>query len=224
MKERPILFSGPMVRAVLQGRKTQTRRIMKPQPNLQFRPASRVEIYQRKPGNWEVKDRLSMDGFSSLDAFNCPYGRPGDLLWVRETWARDESGAYLYRSDAIQDDSGEIGGSWVWEKHFPGPWRPSIHMPRAASRILLEVVEVRVERLNEISEENAKAEGVEPIPWPESNHPLYPIYGSKGDWGNERYTLSPISSFKALWQTINGPESWNINPWVWVITFNRITP
>jgi len=168
MKERPILFSGPMVRAILEGRKTQTRRIVKPQP---------------------LRDRGVMafnDG--EHPQMRCPYGKPGDRLWVRETWCPDVE-PYTFRYKADGDEPLER-------------WRPSIHIPRWASRITLEVVSVRVERLQNISEDDALAEGITLV---------------------ERGT-SPVDQFNKLWESINGPGSWEANPWVWVVEFKRIEP
>ena len=177
MKERPILFSGPMVRAILDGRKTQTRRVVKPQPD------------------W-IRPRVSDDGIAHgycgsgpTDGIKCPYGTVGDRLWVRESWAK----------------SGEVGDATEYRADNPDPigakWRPSIHMPRWASRIDLEITGIRVERLQEISERDAMAEGCE-------------------------YLTNSVarSNFVKLWISINGQDSWSANPWVWVIEFKRIKP
>jgi hypothetical protein len=139
---------------------------------------------------------------STLDSVaRCPYGKPGDRLWVRESFFLD--GANIaYRADH--------------EGYAPKgtPWKPSIHMSRAASRILLEITEVRVERLHEIENGDAVQEGVE---WIGGGH------GYKRYFGNDMHSIvHPAESFKTLWQSINGPESWNANPWVWAITFKRI--
>lgn len=181
MKERPILFSGPMVRAILDGRKTQTRRIVKPQPTndyVTFMPLSSELVGVTKHGG-------PIDNRGWL---HCPYGKTGDRLWVRETWCPDvEPYTFRYKAD----------GGEPLER-----WRPSIHMPRWASRITLEVVSVRVERLQDISEEDALAEGITLV---------------------ERGT-SPVDQFNKLWESINGPGSWEANPWVWVVSFKRIEP
>lgn len=173
MKERPILFSGPMVRAILEGRKTQTRRVVKPQPA-------------------HIAGIGTVLNIDTITGKACPYGKPGDRLWVRETWdgvRLDGGGALVsYRADGdkpVTDD---------------GRWHPSIHMPRWASRITLEVVSVRVERLQEISEEDAMAEGVALA---------------------ENYR-GPVAHFASLWEQINGLGSWNANPWVWVVEFRRV--
>jgi hypothetical protein len=199
-KERPILFSGPMVRAILAGRKTQTRRIIKNQ-----------EWYNLKG---EYGDRLR-----SVD--RCPYGTAGERLWVRETWTPDHSPFYphfpvAYRADAGFDyERNERGETYSPEQKawFPYRWRPSIHMPRWASRITLEITGVRVERLQDISEADAMAEGAErPELSPAELHgmPVHPMTGSYAD------------GFRDLWQSINGPGSWDKNPWVWVVEFRKL--
>jgi hypothetical protein len=172
-KERPILFSGPMVRAILDGRKTQTRRIVKGQPAL-----------------W-LNDSV-MGQFISTDDHlisMCPYGKPGDRLWVRETFAVCADSSIFYRSD---------GGPSPWDGI---KWKPSIHMPRAASRITLEIVSVRAELLHEITESDAIAEGCQCDGVPAS--------------------LTNRGAFGKLWLSINGPGSWDVNPWVWVVEFRR---
>ena len=207
-KERPILFKGEMVRAILSGNKTQTRRIAK-----------------------------EFDGFQDMDKLlarfpnqeGCRHGKPGDRLWVRETWASAQHGIVAYRADGecgswIHDG----GGGQVWVRHggvlgsgtpdrpeewrgqmfglpkFGGKWRPSIFMPRWASRILLEITAVRVERLNAISDADALAEGCS------SDSML------SGD--------CLASVYARLWESINGPGSWGANPWVWVVEFRRVQP
>lgn len=197
MKERPILFSALMVRALLAGTKTQTRRGLKVQP-----PAIVSSIYRpfvAEPNNWHGYGNDAIHWYG-----RCPYGAPGDRLWVREAWARDdEDGALMFRADiGINADAdaweqGRIDGVPRYR------WRPSIHMPRAASRITLEITGVRVERLQDISESDAVAEGVY-----DSLH----IPG--GRFANENYAH--------LWDTINGDGSWDANQWVWVVEFHRM--
>lgn len=184
MKERPILFSGPMVRAILEGRKTQTRRALKPQPPKQ---TAVVDPYNHDIEHftaWTADNKmmLSRGNIKNTAHWRCPYGLPGDRLWVRESFC--------------SVDNTEFGGT---------KWKPSIFMPRAASRITLEITSLRVERLQEISEDDAKAEGV-------SQHPNYP----------KEFFSSWTAAYKHLWNSINGPGSWNTNPWVWVIEFKRI--
>lgn len=171
-KERPILFSAPMVRAILNGTKTQTRRACKGQREL-----SNIHDFQ-------------------LD--RCPYGKIGELLWVRETFLQDTNG-FIYRAD------GDFEGNAV----ILGGWKPSIYMPRWASRINLEVTGIRVERLQDISEEDAIAEGVR----------ITDEYtGCADDIDSHRH------AYKFLWESINGKGSWDMNPFVWVVEFMRIQP
>lgn len=196
-KERPILFSAPMVRAILEGRKTQTRRVVKQQPHAANDPQHAA---LRGAGwVWMAHDDRPSYTFATGD-FRCPYGAPGDRLWVRETWAKAESPLIdetFYRAD------GEVDGrqrAFSYVKREPR-WRPSIHMPRWASRIDLEVTGVHVERLQDISEADALAEGVAPEAPDEC-----------------------ALAFRRLWESINGPDSWAADPWVWVVEFKRIKP
>ena len=165
MKERPIIFSTPMVKAILDGRKTQTRRVIKDQPPLSMR-----DMF--KPKN-----------------LKCPYGQVGDRLWVRETFKPYNCmGGFAYKAD------GDLSTGF--------PWKPSIHMPRGASRITLEITESRAERLQDISEEDAKAEGVKCCPNAVSDYKHH---------------------FMILWDSINGKKyPWDSNPWVWVISFKVV--
>ena len=195
MKERPILFSGPMVRAILDGRKTQTRRIVKPRTMALFDVAIHLG---------ECSDFLSEGSASSGDAKYlaglCPFGQPGDKLWVKETYSITDLSisdlpGYVYR--ATDPD-------WSTLQGFR--WKPSIFCTRAASRMTLEITGVRVERLNDISEEDAIAEGVtitDSIVRDDSVH-------ASRAW---------VESYRQLWEQINGAGSWEVNPWVWVIEF-----
>lgn len=190
MKERPILFSAPMIRAILAGLKTQTRRVVKPQP---------------EPGT-DCPYHVGIG--ADRKARVCPYGAPGDRLWVRETgWERPvrtpqmmRNGAdtwprYVYDADGFSEQEHADLKEWGFVR------RPSIHMPRWASRITLEVVGVRVERLLDISRGDAMDEG---CPFPNM---------AAGD--------DPRQWYADLWQQINGPGSWALNPWVWVVEFRR---
>lgn len=197
MKERPILFSAPMVRALLAGTKTQTRRAIKA-------PAS-VTSFQHFDGvRWD-----RMQGTQRGDTINCPYGQPGDQLWVRETFRRDLDRLHSrklieYAADDQWRDAGQASAF-----DFPDiGWRPSIHMPRSASRITLEVTGVRIERLQDISEADALAEGVNVHP-DHHGKPRTSIY-------------SPVQAYRDLWEQINGPGSWDANPWVWVVEFKHL--
>jgi hypothetical protein len=189
MKDRPILFSGEMVRAILEGRKTMTRRIIKPQP-IQPAPGAYFDAYNKSAQwNW-----WTPDGRQYLDKIiKCPYGQPSDRLWVRETFSNsrmDDSIPTHYKADQFLFD-------------YSQPWKPSIFMPRWASRILLEVADIRVERLQDIREEDAKAEGVVDI-----------IFQS----------LTRRDLFAALWNKINAKRGygWDTNPWVWVVSFKPV--
>lgn len=284
MKERPILFNADMVRVILEGRKTQTRRVVKGQPYLLGQPipdyaggmgfgtfdgVSGVE----RDGEFWIESRTAGAGIG-----RCPYGIPGDKLWVRERMWLSNCGRYFARRatptpennmplyDVLARDGSAIwhygrginhdlkmaATSWSNHGRYIGRgekkrWRegfeigfiddfdhtktakhpygrsierktaefhrrwPSIHMPRWASRITLEIVSVRVERLDEISEEDAKAEGVTPAA---------PLYGDCGGWKHELHK----ESFTKLWDSIHGAGSCEANPWVWVVEFKRVTP
>lgn len=218
-KERPILFSAPMVRSILDGSKTQTRRIIKaPKEKGNSRPyifeIDRVEKNDRYnspfPGidvDWIL---CAPRESGRQQGINCPYGSRGTYLWVRETWGLfstepedgPEHAIIFYRAS----------DGWKHELRYQ-KWKPSIHMPRWASRITIEVESVRVERLIDISEKDAMAEGVQRIE-----------YGPNEIGGIQvhPHTSSYRDAFKELWEVINGPSSWEVNPWVWVLTFRRI--
>ncbi len=229
MRERPILFSGPMVRALLAGTKTQTRRVVKPQPDSTHSgfPYWNVGGYR---ASW---CRSAADG-GPLEPTNpllCPYGQAGDRLWVRETWNWFDPGTIpTDRAGARAPFTGSQAGRdipWVAayaaDGHLPytgyegrDHWRPSIHMPRWASRITLDITAVRIERLQDISDEDACAEGIECMAGdPECGYRNY-LDKTGQDW-----TLSPRESFQSLWESINGPASWSTNPWVWPLVFQR---
>lgn len=218
MTERGMIFNAEMVRALLDGRKTQTRRIMKVQPVLN--------------GNfYEVFGSAWSKGMTSIPAVpghslstRCPFGAVGDRIWVREGFfpapleMQSEPPRKTMWNIAYRD-------GMQMEKLAPAEynptiynyerWTPSIHMPRWASRILLEITDVRVERLNAISEEDATAEGIPPAG---SLLPDYPgtFLTPKGDFATAKV------AFQRLWESIYGEESWKANPWVWVIEFKRV--
>jgi len=226
VKERPILFSAPMVRALLAGTKMQTRRFVTPQPTILpegMRPHKPVLTcddegiewwaYSDRPGGWNAR--------SPFGGPKTKFG-PVSRLWVRENgWERPErsprdmrEGAdtwppYEYDAVPVSTLSTEDMKAWKWKR------RPSIHMPRWASRITLEVVAVRVERLQDISEDDAKAEGVEfdGAWWLGGIHPVK---------GNLQCWPTAVRAYRALWEQINGPGSWDANPWVWVVEFKRL--
>lgn len=221
MKERPILFSAPMVRAILDGRKTQTRRVVKPG----WLPI--VEEMMRVNGKW-VWTTFEYD-------MTTPYGEPGDRLWVRETFCalrsygergelRDLIEGPLSEETDVAEYEYRADSEFTTDPDFK--WRPSIHMPRWASRITLEITDVRVERLQDISEKDAHAEGVESDGgWEE---PCGEGYADGFGYLNYRSEDEAFEfdtakeSFRSLWQSINGLNSWAENPWVWVVEFRRI--
>lgn len=190
MKERPILFSSPMVRAILDGRKTETRRVYKPTESSPWEILGEDE--NGKP--WP----FVQDEYGDFTLRPCPYGEVGDRLWVRETWA-DLRGKGFDTEVAYKASTGSEGDEV--RKSYGIKWRPSIHMPRALSRISLEITGVRVERLQEITECDALAEGC----------------SRGGSWDT-----APSLQYRDLWEQINGPDSWDLNPWVWVIQFKRV--
>lgn len=227
MKERPILFNTAMVRAILDGHKTQTRRPMKPQPtDFTSHP---------DPSGSELWPAINKNGYCAC--MDCPFGQPGDRLWVKETWAdvNSEYGpAIVYRADQSLSpwtdwckkpgpDEGagpsmnyeEYPGEYVmwWTDLLNGApdhgWRPSIHMPRWASRIDLEITDVRVERLRDISEDDAIAEGVEAIP--------IAAVPRQATWDNRQ-------DFAQIWNKIYAAKNlgWDDNPWCWVVEFRMV--
>ncbi|GHG79830.1 hypothetical protein [Comamonas sp. JC664] len=212
MAERPILFSGPMVQAILAGRKTVTRRVLKPQPEQSDIIAAWRWYGRTFAGGW------SLTGTPPAAMLkDCPYGQPGDQLWLRETWALEDCGAdgerVVYRADRAAAWRATLGDfHYLSSDYEPGRWRPSIHMPRWASRLMLNVVSIRAERLHAITEEDARAEGVEP----DAKYP--------SRWKNYLGDVSvpdAVDSFMTLWMSINGIESWDANPWVWRVEFRR---
>lgn len=212
MKERPILFTGPMVRAVLAGTKRQTRRVFK------------------KKNGGVYPNRNDLPGMQQIQR-NCPYGQSGDRLWVRETFARiDGQTRPWIETDyrATYKHGYRLGDTLGIKKR----WTPAIHMPRHASRITLCITAVRVERLQEITEIDAIAEGVEPNwigdlkvgPNGFGGEGWVPACGWKnylsGVDGEPAY--SAVESYRTLWAQIHGADSWADNPWVWVVDFEQL--
>lgn len=212
---RPIIFSAPMIRALLDGQKTQTRRIAK------LNHAGRVAFGGR---NWHCDDPRAV--------MACPYGQPGDLLWVREAWQyanwTDDGLPFIgYRASGVTMLREVFPESWterlieIWaelskddnfqidHRAADRHWRPSIHMPRWASRLTLRITDVRVQRLQEISEDDARAEGA-------------PLELRLLDSVRLGATASHTGGFERLWESIHGPDSWAANPWVWALTFDVI--
>lgn len=217
MKERPILFSGAMVRAVLDGTKTQTRRVVKPQPT-GFVGGPGVTLRDGSPAPLIPIDEDSGDYGREI---HCPHGQPGDRLWVREAWrVIDAADCFAPRElTAAHRLWFEADGP-----HDPpaGRYRPGMFMPRWASRINLDVTGVRVERLQDISEADAMAEGIFPHVrggW----HWLQHNSSNLDDWNQFGYKTARIA-YLALWEAINGPGSAEANPWVWAINFQRVAP
>jgi hypothetical protein len=243
MKERPILFSTPMVKAILEGRKTVTRRVIKeswngclthggphPCPNdpLVFYPGD--EFDHPDP---EVREKITIDvpevraffHCSTLDRSEakCPFGKPGDILWVRETWTDEINGKEnhypFFKADfpMTWDDDGQTHTLLVTDLK----WKPSIFMPKHICRLQLLIKSISVERLNDISKEDAIREGIEPTIRLENDF-------VKGDQYYKHYTnkkidgADPVSSFRSLWESINGKESWDSNPWLWRIEFEKL--
>ncbi len=203
IKERPILFSGPMIRAILEGSKTQTRRVIKPQPESDINAVWFDEAWQ-----WATTDSRRQ----------CPYGEPGDQLWVREKWgitaAEHRCGFEIHQPlkgcyDILRRDVQLSYHYAATDKHPDMRWRPSIHMPRSASRLLLEVTDVRAERVQDIREPDAVAEGCEKVD--DKTAAKFAVPG-------------PLFRFSQLWDSINKKpgHSWRDNPWVWAVTFRRI--
>lgn len=189
MRERPILFSAPMVQAVLNGRKTQTRRIVK------FIPAL------GEPDQWCVTAEGQSSTIGDYRRF-CPYGKPGDRLWVRESFC--DSKGICEKRFAYKADGGRLPSGWQWKS--------PIHMPRAASRSTLEITGIRVERLQDISEADALAEGMQ----------FRNADEDQDGAPDARQSRSYRQAFIDAWRDINGTDSWAANPWVWVIEFTNL--
>lgn len=222
MKEQGVLFKAPMVRAILSDRKTKTRRIVKPQPEVL--DGGSITRHPSGPSLFLVQRYAQQDrafsNFGRCENITCPYGKPGDRLWVRETWRTLAAFDGIKPADLVVGTQIKYDANNAISKPTVYPWsdkaRPSIFMPRWASRITLEITDVRVERLQEITEEDAKAEGVrgfnEDGCWVYEDY----IHGS-GTW-----FMAAKDSFFSLWESINGYDSLADNPFVWVISFERV--
>ncbi|EFB0402315.1 hypothetical protein HGG92_002031 [Salmonella enterica] len=217
MKERGMIFNAEMVRAILEGRKTQTRRPVKPQP----------ELTERSGFSWNgvvfgsgSDDRETNRNFAHV---KCPFGKPGYRIWVRETFRvhsrASDVATLVYRAS--------VRNSWTEQTHrvpvavcnkpaIPEKWTPSIHMPRWASRITLEITDVRVERLHNISERDSLREGLFQLP----ASGRYCLQPGMQYFGMASHSAKEVYSW--LWASIYGEESWAANPWVWVIEFKRV--
>ncbi|MEM7398747.1 MAG: hypothetical protein AAF354_07385, partial [Pseudomonadota bacterium] len=200
MADRPILMSGPMVRAVLDGRKTQTRRAVNPQPPVGW---DRNCWYSAPDWGWTATPEPSQ----AWHVVRCPYGQPGDRLWVREAWWQ---GLYRFAPDAIDPpELPEPAFFYRADKERNVSWKPSIHMPRWASRLTLTLTDVRVERVQDISEEDAKTEGAAKLVMDDDSR----FY--EDDGGTYR------TGFAGLWEHINAKRGygWDTNPWAWALSF-----
>lgn len=215
MRERPILLNADMVRAVLNGSKTQTRRI------IEWRRTRYTEIAERDDGSkWPWSEDCENGG----DIWHpCPFGQPGDHLWVRETFmdlkgtgiesTTGQFEGFAYRADTPPGSYGDMA-----RKDYGLKWTPSLHMPRKASRITLEINDVRIERLQDISQADAVAEGIK------SGR-----CGNETSWrdafyvpGDNQPYFNAETAYGDLWSSIYGADSWQANPWVWVIEFKRV--
>ncbi|MBX6183672.1 hypothetical protein ISD42_01655 [Pseudomonas aeruginosa] len=210
-RERPILFNDQMVRAILEGRKTVTRRAVK---GLQIPTEDKTTPHEglrwSALGQRHLRYGFNVFGSTEEECAHelarcgvCPFGKPGDRLWVRETFA-DIGCRLTFRADL------EDGAHCSVTR-----WTPSLHMPRWASRILLEITAVHVERLQDISEEQALAEGVRGEPCDHARQACADI----GCWGD-----TAKGAFGFLWESLNGEGIWAANPWVWVVEFKRVAP
>ena len=227
MKYIPILYSSPMVLALLEDTKTMTRR------------TKGLAFINESESDWEYKGTDTLieietichimrnKTYGSSNAIICPYGQPGDVLWVRErVYPRYVKGGYQgFRMQYPKENPYRYYADDPGQSTHGNGWKPSIHMPKTACRIFLEVTDVRVERLQDISEEDAKEEGVERIKG------FYKNYDGTSDffdtahfkWNDEnRWISAAQSSFRTLWYSINGPASWEANHWVWVISFKKV--
>jgi hypothetical protein len=256
MKERPILFNGLMVQAILDGRKTQTRRIVTPQP-----PAEAVKAWcvvygndRERNGTWGWADKAEFPFRYLIDDVRCPFGVAGEQLWVREafqvferTSSASDAEEWAQVTKRIRTDLTEPPSSqWVRLAYRADgeldevTWRPSIHMPRWTSRIQLESTLIRAQRLHDITDEEAIAEGIAPLFTDEEMKARPDLESGRGMWRNylwhgcakgkvmEQWAyqssayLSARDSFSSLWESVYGAGSWAANPWVWVVNFKRV--
>lgn len=237
MKERGMIFNGEMVRAILDGRKTQTRRIMKAQPSEDFTPMN-MALETDYKARWYTPGVVDKDGYlqpaskkvfgvsNENEGYSCPFGAVGDRIWVRETFQGplvheelfEEYSAYPEKFETPEyceyaADGGVRPEYCDLDDNLRHGWRPSIHMPRWASRILLEITNVRVERLNSMHDVDAMREGIQNL-----TTCLHSDFGIPGVVNAQH----PVRAFQLLWESIYGIDSWHANPWVWVIEFKRV--
>jgi hypothetical protein len=232
MGERPILFSAPMVRAILAGAKTQTRRVAKELPGA---PGLHSSKTAGCTWNGDVvcpalvrHDPAGPNAVSTLTwpFRGCRYGEPGDRLWVKETWAEVPRTAGHEGAVNPHDPHFAVRYRATWDRTHSSRWRPSIHMPRWASRITLEITSVRVERVQAISLDDARAEGIPQMHGEAAALGLSPVRTASTVAPDERDHWDNSTSrenFARLWDTINGAKApWSANPWVWVVEFKRV--
>lgn len=199
--EKPIIFNDKMVRAILEGRKTQTRRIAKPPKGFDWVDESLGTVASKNDGMWPVYE---------LEEVSNPFGQVGDYLWVREAHSIVPRTAYA-QSEGVNQVISPLNSHDAaiyradWERSPPSRWKPSIHMPRWAARINLQIKKIRVERLQDISQSGAKAEGFEP------------------EIINGQVNCKATTFFHTLWINLYGVAAWSNNPWVYVIEFERVT-
>lgn len=216
MNNRPIIFSADMVRALLSGNKTQTRRPINPQPECIFDEDRGIDGYFKWNGG-----RLFPTAYQAIDIQSCPFGQVGDLLWVRETWCCESNGgsivdgSYLYRADGLQvtKDDGDGGTELRKDGTEASPWIPSIHMPRHASRLTLRITDIRVERVQDISEVASQCEGAKPR--------FEDEFGIV--WSQPLYKHGFFHIWNSIYNAKNKPQfAWENNPWCWCISFEVI--
>ena len=212
MKERPIIFSGPMVRAILEGRKTQTRRPVRGVDECPHGYDGVVTATVAKEAHLRGKHCFALASGESL-YLNCPYGTPGARLWVREAWRPTGVCAGQWTSVLYRADDTQLDRPYFFPNLARGGWRPSIHMPRSACRLMLEVTKVRVERLGDLTEKDARGEGIFRAPWSSGRG-----HGWTSDEGQPVSTTA-VRAFEDLWHSIHG--SWLPDTWVWVVDFRR---
>lgn len=219
MSERQILFSAPMVRAILEGRKTQTRRVFNPQPRGDVASLAHIgtfvktgrALFAARDAARQPVNAFPIGSHSVKDDIACPYGKAGGHLWVRETLRLHADGNWHRGADdsliELAQDDERVSYMIAWAHHQERDYCPSIHMPRFACRLVLELTKVRVERVQDISDDDAIAEGIEP--------------SDVGD-ANEEAAFN-AAAYAELWDALNKKRGfgWDINPWVWVLEFKR---
>lgn len=220
IKFHPILYSTPMVKSILNNLKNQTRRTKgleffnQAPEKYRYDGNDQPDLLEPLDKNFHWFEFVGSDGkpMEAYKSVKCPYGQVGDILWVRETFAYsdDLDEPYWYKQNFEEEYNEE------YLDRMKGIWKPSIHMPKEAARIFLEITNIRIERLKDISDSDAKNEGVELKIYPSQN--FYRTYTMEGIY--DEFTAK--DSFETLWIHINGSDSWYSNPWVWVIEFKQI--